>query len=348
MAPPTSPAQLFARFQVSQGYRSMAVRDSDSGTREALLDVARHLNLPEASLEVLGESPRPVIQALRQTQALKVGEPPEVLEPPLLRSRMGRHGVGDLYDTAFRRLAPQSPIDLRDARAVHGPLACLPTIHLQARAQGSGQQFPAAAPYSVLHVVPREPQLSSTVVHATHGDVDMRVIGVVVVDRGPLQPSSQVLFHLGDQGARMRTEIDLAAGLRGDHQLPEPAVSGLLPDVEAVGQVHVIPLTVESESPSSFTLGARSTEVVAVRSPAARLPGRIQADRDRAPEKAPQRELQTGDGSSASPSRAHRFPRSIVASGRAPPMTLSSGMGPKYRLSQLRFRFDPTTHSSPF
>lgn len=32
-------------------------------------------------------------------------------------------------------------------------------------------------------------------------------------------------------------------------------------------------------------------------------PGRIQADRDRAPEKAPQRELQTGDGSSASPSR---------------------------------------------
>ena len=45
--------------------------------------------------------------------------------------------------------------------------------------------------------------------------------------------------------------------------------------------------------------------------------------------------------------RAHRFLRSMVASGRALPMTLSIGMGPKYRLSQLRSRLDPTTHNSP-
>lgn len=81
----------------------------------------------------------------------------------------------------------------------------------------------------------------------------------------------------------MRTEIDLAAGLRRDDQLPEPAVAGFLPGVEAVGQVDVIPLTVEAESPSPFTLGAGATEVVAVRSPPARLPGRRKGDLDQAP-----------------------------------------------------------------
>ena len=104
-------------------------------------------------------------------------------------------------------------------------------------------------------------------VSPAHEQVHVRVAGVVVVDRCPLERGAEIALHLGDQRPRVRGQIQPRSVLGGDDELPETHVARLLPSSKRGGQVHVVAFGVEAATLGAFTLGALAGEVRSVRSP---------------------------------------------------------------------------------
>ena len=111
----------------------------------------------------------------------------------------------------------------------------------------------------------------------------MGVIGVVVVDRDPLEPGSEVVLHLAHEGAGMDAEIELRPLLGRDDGFPEARVAGRLPGAERRGEVKVVPAGGESEPALAGPLGAIPRQIRAVGPPGAGAPVANVGDLDDAP-----------------------------------------------------------------
>jgi len=67
----------------------------------------------------------------------------------------------------------------------------------------------------------------------------------------------------------MLRKIDPCPGLGRHDDPPEAAVAGLLPAIESLGKVQVVPLRVEAESPGVLALRACAAQVSALDTPGA-------------------------------------------------------------------------------
>src|SRR2546430_405338 len=65
--------------------------------------------------------------------------------------------------------------------------------------------------------------------------MDVGVVGVVVIDRDPLEPGPEVMLHLAHEASGMEAEIELRPLLGRDDGFPEARVAGPLPGAEASG-----------------------------------------------------------------------------------------------------------------
>src|SRR5216117_3420612 len=86
----------------------------------------------------------------------------------------------------------------------------------------------------------------------------MRVVGIVVIDRDPLESRPQVLLHPGDQRARLRA---------GDDELEKPSVTGGLPALKRLGKIEVVAMRVEPPPLLARPLRALSGEIGPVGAP---------------------------------------------------------------------------------
>ena len=111
----------------------------------------------------------------------------------------------------------------------------------------------------------------------------MGVIGVVVVDRDPLEPGAEVVLHLAHEGAGMEAEIELRPLLGRDDGFPEAGVAGRLPGAERRGEVEVVPVRGEAEPALAGPLGAIPRQIRAVGPPGAGAPVANVGDLDDAP-----------------------------------------------------------------
>src|SRR3989441_12802658 len=73
----------------------------------------------------------------------------------------------------------------------------------------------------------------------------MRVVGIVVVDRDPLESRPQVLLHPGDQRPGVGAEVEACRLLWGDDELEEPSVTGGLPALQRLREIEVVAMRVE-------------------------------------------------------------------------------------------------------
>src|SRR5262249_34408738 len=75
-------------------------------------------------------------------------------------------------------------------------------------------------------------------------DVNMRIVSVVVIDRDPLQLSTEIAFHPRHRGSREVFHVSHArAALGGEHQ-PEMTRVSVCPFFKPLGCLDLIKLTI--------------------------------------------------------------------------------------------------------
>ena len=85
-------------------------------------------------------------------------------------------------------------------------------------------QLPCPLAHAVADVVPADDQVTTGIVHAAHEDVHVRVVGVVMGDRHPVQPRAQILLHLRQQVARVALQLQARAAFGRDDEPERVAI----------------------------------------------------------------------------------------------------------------------------
>ena len=81
------------------------------------------------------------------------------------------------------------------------------------RPQLAFDQFLAQFAEAALNVVAVERQIAAVIAHAANQQMNMVVVGVVMIDRDPLELGAEVPLHPGHKVARVLPQIDAARRL---------------------------------------------------------------------------------------------------------------------------------------
>jgi hypothetical protein len=104
-------------------------------------------------------------------------------------------------------LGDQHPVEPREAVGVHFPLKLLRHLQLALPAQFPGHDLAGPFANAVSDIVAGDVEGFAVLRDATHEDMGVRVSGVVVIDRDPVELGSEVRFRLLHQGARGGAQI---------------------------------------------------------------------------------------------------------------------------------------------
>src|SRR2546425_11072210 len=95
----------------------------------------------------------------------------------------------------------------------------------------------------------------------------MRVVGIVVIDRDPLESRPQVLLHPGHQRSPVGAEIKARRLLWRDDELEESSVTGGLPALQGLREIEVVAIRVEPPPLLTWPLRALPGEIGPVGAP---------------------------------------------------------------------------------
>jgi hypothetical protein len=145
---------------------------------------------------------------------------------------------------------PSSParaagaIQARPPLLLHLALQGLLDLQLGARPQPFGRQLGGAMAEAVGDVVARDDEVFAGVVAPAHDQVGVRVVGVPVIDRHPIQPRAQVGFHAAHQVPGVGAQVvQLGAILgRDDEAEMVPVVGAAFLEGVEVGFVGLRPV----------------------------------------------------------------------------------------------------------
>ena len=98
------------------------------------------------------------------------------------------------------------------------PLLRAPHVAFRTRPELLGRKLLGAPAQAGRDVAPVDPKLPPVAVDAADDDVRVRVLGVVVVDRRPLDFATEVPLELRHQAPHVDGEIELGAVLRRDDE----------------------------------------------------------------------------------------------------------------------------------
>jgi hypothetical protein len=149
---------------------------------------------PGAGLRFVGQAQAlQALQAADQQQAL-------ALQPRFVEAF-------DLHSAILAGLALQGAIQARPPLLLHLALQGLLDLQLGARSQPFGRQLGGAMAKAIGDVVARDDEVFAGVVAPAHDQVGVRVVGVPVIDRHPIQPRAQVGFHAAHQVPRVGAQV---------------------------------------------------------------------------------------------------------------------------------------------
>src|SRR3989442_7661108 len=196
------------------------------------------------------------------------------------------------YTTLFRSVThvplgisprEQPAVELRELRPLHGPRAAGQDLVVRPEAEHPRGKLLAALPDAPLDVARIDREGAAVIVSASNQEMDVGVVGVVVLDRDALEPGAEVVFHLAHEGARMDAEIELRTLFGRDDGFPQARVAGRLPGAERRGEVEVVSTGGEAEPALAGPLGAVPRQIRAVGPPGTGAPVTNVGDFDDAP-----------------------------------------------------------------
>ena len=184
-------------------------------------------------LQAVGQSP------LSRRDLFGEAETPQFLQAAGAQGLLEGVAVAGPDQAVALDVAQQAAIKAGQAFLLH--LAPQPILDLQigARPQVEGDQFRRPLAQTHCQVVAGDDQILALVVLAAEDDVAVRMAGVEVIDRHPIQPGAQVLLHLRHQAAGQRLQlVVLGPLLRRDDEAELMAVAiGAVEEGLAVGAI---------------------------------------------------------------------------------------------------------------
>ena len=178
-------------------------------------DVAALAKLPQHRLGLWRYDPFAGLDLGRQPHALQLARPLDQQRPVLTEGvahvLVGAQ-VGELLPLL---LGDQHPVEPGEAIGIHLPLKLLRHLQLGLPAQFPGHDLAGPLANAVGDVVAGDVEGLAVVGDAAHEDMGVRVAGVVVIDRDPVELRPEVGFHLLHQIA--------GGGRRSDSSAPSSA-----------------------------------------------------------------------------------------------------------------------------
>jgi hypothetical protein len=128
-----------------------------------------------------------------------------------------------------RAVACDHSVERRESVLEYLASLCLEYIVFSAVPKLPGTQILRNAPNSTFHVVAIEAEWLAVVPHASKSHVDVRVVGIEMADRYPLEPGPEVLLHLLHQAIGQTLQVGAVAEFRRDDEFPKALVFRFLP-----------------------------------------------------------------------------------------------------------------------
>ena len=239
-----------------------------------LEDVASLPELAQAPLPVLGQEPAARRDPVRETETLELLEPPDeqcrFRTPAPLDERPG-------IDAPFGGRTLDLTIERRQPLLVHLPLVGPLDLALEPGTEALGRQLLSAPPQPPGDVRALHPQLPALAANAADDDVRVRVLGVMVIHRRPLDGPSEVSLDALHQVAHVVGEVEVASVLRrhDEPQLMPLADARLLEGLPSHGALGAVehtrravlldPVALDVPQVPGRRLGAPPTQLLHVR-----------------------------------------------------------------------------------
>jgi hypothetical protein len=160
----------------------------------------------DGGLKLLGRIPHSGFGLFREPEACQRLEPADPQYPVKIRSDLA--GLRPQVEDVFLCLRHHGPVDPSEALGRDLGLELRSQFPIRLRAKLERCQLLGAEPHTIGDVVLRDDQILTEIIVPPDNDVAMRVTGIKVIDRDPIESSSQILFHLphhvADEGTQVR------------------------------------------------------------------------------------------------------------------------------------------------
>src|SRR5271170_888831 len=155
--------------------------------RPALDDVFRDLAFTKIALVVLRELPACFIDTLGEADAFEELQSRDVLLRPNTGGIAARLELLVTYETGLVRLALQRAVDFGPLLFLNHALARVQHLGFESRPKLPSRDLLASSAHAELQVFPVDLQSPPVISNASHKQVDMGIVGVVMIDRDPLK-----------------------------------------------------------------------------------------------------------------------------------------------------------------
>ena len=172
-------------------------------------------------------------ELVREAEALQMPQPPDLERVEWVRLPSGiRREVDDAVPIG---VAGELPVELGPALGVDLALERAADVEIAAQPQFLGDQVLGAGAHALLDVVARDDEVLAVVGDAAHDDVDVRMLGVPVIDGDPIELGAEILLHLADQLAGEALEVGHLRRVLGRDDEAEMMAVVLAPLGEGLG-----------------------------------------------------------------------------------------------------------------
>ena len=131
---------------------------------------------------------------MSQAERLQFVQPADLLRQVLIRLLSGDRG--DINDAMPAGIVDELAVEPRPVLALDLTVEAASNIEIGTQAELLGDKIPRPRPYSLADVVPRDDEVFSVVSAPAQDDVDMRIVGIPVIDADPVEPGAEVVLPL--------------------------------------------------------------------------------------------------------------------------------------------------------
>src|SRR5439155_27160088 len=191
----------------------------------------------------------------------------QFLTPELPYRRRPREPPVERHEPSRSPVTDECPVDLRELKPLDGLPSRLHDLALRAIAERLRRQVLTAPADALPQVIGMDLEALASGVPTAEEEMNVRVVGVVVIHGHPLESRPQVALHVRDERPCVRLEIQALGVLGRDDELPQALVAGPLPAPEGRRKVDALLLGTEPATLPAPTLRAVARQVRPVRGP---------------------------------------------------------------------------------
>ena len=178
---------------------------------DRLHDVAALAQRPHRRLQLLGDGPDAGFDFPGETEALERLQPADPERPVEIGADLAR--LGAKVEHPVRRLLDHGAVDPGETLGGDLRPQLLAQLQVGLRSQLQGRPLLGAQAHAIGDVVLGDDQVFAEIVLAPDDDVAMRMAGVVVVDRHPIELGGEIGLHLGHHVAGEAAQIRQAVAI---------------------------------------------------------------------------------------------------------------------------------------